>query len=89
MVALGDTLTFLDSHVEVNEKWIEPLMTKIKQNPKIIVAPIIGMKCHYTQHVFFAHFFVKKYVKKRIGCIFYIVTYYIATNFRCDKQGQF
>ena len=65
MVALGDTLTFLDSHVEVNEKWIEPLMTKIKQNPKIIVAPIIGMNCHYTQYAFFpfvplclfAHFF--------------------------------
>ena len=42
MVAQGDTLTFLDSHVEVNEMWIEPLMSKIKVNYKMVVAPIIG-----------------------------------------------
>ena len=42
MVAQGDTLTFLDSHVEVNEMWIEPLMSKIKANYKMVVAPIIG-----------------------------------------------
>ena len=44
MVAEGDTLTFLDSHVEVNEMWIEPLMAKIKANEKMVVAPIIGGK---------------------------------------------
>ena len=43
MVASGDTLTFLDSHVEVNEKWIEPLMSKIKSNYKKVVAPIIDV----------------------------------------------
>ena len=43
MVASGDTLTFLDSHVEVNERWIEPLMSRIKANPKMVVAPIIGL----------------------------------------------
>ena len=44
MVAQGDTLTFLDSHVEVNEMWIEPLMSKIKANYKMVVAPIIGKR---------------------------------------------
>lgn len=43
MVATGDTLTFLDSHVEVNEKWIEPMMSKIKSNRKMVVAPIIDV----------------------------------------------
>jgi len=43
MVAEGDTLTFLDSHVEVNEMWIEPLMAKIKANEKMVVAPIIDV----------------------------------------------
>ena len=43
MVASGETLTFLDSHVEVNEMWIEPLMSKIGQNRKMVVAPIIDV----------------------------------------------
>jgi polypeptide N-acetylgalactosaminyltransferase len=31
-VATGDTMTFLDAHVECNKGWLEPLLTEVKHN---------------------------------------------------------
>lgn len=36
-------LIFLDSHIEVNQGWIEPLLDRIKENRSNIVMPIIDI----------------------------------------------
>lgn len=41
--ATGDVLVFLDSHIEVNQGWIEPLLHQIKHNKTSVAVPIIDI----------------------------------------------
>ncbi|XP_043554079.1 polypeptide N-acetylgalactosaminyltransferase 11-like [Chiloscyllium plagiosum] len=41
--AAGDVLVFLDSHCEVNEMWLQPLLTLIKEDHHSVVCPLIDI----------------------------------------------
>ncbi|KHJ93524.1 glycosyltransferase, group 2 family protein [Oesophagostomum dentatum] len=41
--AKGDVLVFMDSHCEVTERWLEPLLAPIKENPNTVVLPIVDL----------------------------------------------
>ncbi|RWS11020.1 polypeptide N-acetylgalactosaminyltransferase 11-like protein [Dinothrombium tinctorium] len=41
--ASGDVLIFLDSHCEVNNNWIVPLLSRIKEDHTVVTCPIIDI----------------------------------------------
>ncbi|KAK6012226.1 hypothetical protein OSTOST_22629, partial [Ostertagia ostertagi] len=41
--ARGEVLVFLDSHCEVNQEWLQPLLERIKEKPERVVCPIIDI----------------------------------------------
>uniref|UniRef100_A0A1I7XSB1 Glyco_trans_2-like domain-containing protein n=1 Tax=Heterorhabditis bacteriophora TaxID=37862 RepID=A0A1I7XSB1_HETBA len=41
--ATGEVIVFLDSHCEVSDRWLEPLLAPIMENPNSIVLPIVDL----------------------------------------------
>lgn len=39
----GEVLVFLDSHIECSPGWLEPMLQLIKEDPKVVVTPIIDI----------------------------------------------
>ena len=42
-LATGDVLMFLDSHCECGYDWVQPLLQRIKEEPRAFVVPIIDV----------------------------------------------
>ena len=41
--ASGEVLVFLDSHIEVNKMWLEPLLTRVAFSKTIVAVPVIDI----------------------------------------------
>ncbi|XP_037957316.1 polypeptide N-acetylgalactosaminyltransferase 35A [Teleopsis dalmanni] len=41
--ATGDVLIFLDSHIEANQQWAEPLLRMVKEEPTTIAVPVMDL----------------------------------------------
>lgn len=41
--AVGDVLLFLDSHCEATDRWLEPLVQRIKENRRVFICPVIDI----------------------------------------------
>ena len=41
--AKGEVLVFLDAHIEVNVLWLEPLLARILENPKVLAVPNVDL----------------------------------------------
>uniref|UniRef100_A0A5S6QK62 Polypeptide N-acetylgalactosaminyltransferase n=1 Tax=Trichuris muris TaxID=70415 RepID=A0A5S6QK62_TRIMR len=42
-LAKAEVLVFLDSHCEVNEEWLQPLLARLQSNPDTIACPVIDI----------------------------------------------